>query len=157
MSMGTAESRYRQLETTRQSYLDRARDCSELTIPSLIPQDTHNETSDLYTPYQGIGARGVNNLASKLSLALMPPNAPFFRFMVEPYTLKEMAQEPAARTNVEKQLGEYERAVMNEIESAGDRVAVHEALKAMHRFWMTVGWRFALICPNPSQSERRCK
>lgn len=71
----------------------------------------------------------MNNLASKLSLALMPPNAPFFRFMVEPYTLKEMAQEPAARTNVEKQLGEYERAVMSEIESSGDRVAVHEALK----------------------------
>ena len=129
MSIGTAQERYRQLEHTRQSYLDRARDCSELTIPSLIPPDVHNETSDLYTPFQGIGARGVNNLASKLSLALMPPNAPFFRFMVEPYTLKEMAQEPAARTNVEKQLGEYERAVMSEIESSGDRVAVHEALK----------------------------
>ena len=47
--------------------------------------------------------------------------------MVEPYTLKEIAQEPAARTNVEKQLGEYERAVMNEIESViGLR---YEALK----------------------------
>ena len=129
MSIGTAAGRYSQLEQTRQSYLDRARDCSELTIPSLIPQDSHNETSDLYTPFQGIGARGVNNLASKLSLALMPPNSPFFRFMVEPYTLKKMAQEPAARTNIEKQLGEYERAVMSEIESSGDRVAVHEALK----------------------------
>jgi len=129
MSMGTAEARYRQLEQTRQSYLDRARDCSELTIPSLIPQDTHNETSDLYTPFQGIGARGVNNLASKLSLALMPPNSPFFRFMVEPYTLKEMAQDDAARTSIEQQLGEYERAVMSEIETSGDRVAVHEALK----------------------------
>jgi hypothetical protein len=129
MSMGKAEERYRQLEHLRQPYLDRARDCSELTIPSLIPPDTHNETSDLYTPYQGIGARGVNNLASKLSLALMPPNAPFFRFMVEPYTLKQMADDPEARTDVEKQLGEYERAVMSEIESAGDRVAVHEALK----------------------------
>ena len=71
MSMGTAEQRYRQLEQTRQSYLDRARDCAELTIPSLIPPDVHNETSDLYTPFQGIGARGVNNLASKLSLALL--------------------------------------------------------------------------------------
>lgn len=129
MSMGTAEARYRQLEQTRQSYLDRARDCSELTIPSLIPQDVHNETSDLYTPFQGIGARGVNNLASKLSLALMPPNSPFFRFMVEPYTLKEMAQDDAARTSIEQQLGEYERAVMSEIETSGDRVAVHEALK----------------------------
>lgn len=129
MSMGSCEARYRQLEQTRKSYLDRARDCSELTIPSLIPPDSHNETSDIYTPFQGIGARGVNNLASKLSLALMPPNSPFFRFMVEPYTLKEMAEDPAARTNVEKQLGEFERAVMNEIESSGDRVAVHEALK----------------------------
>jgi hypothetical protein len=127
--MGNAEERYRALEHSRQSYLDRARDCSQITIPSLIPPDAHNETSDLYTPFQGIGARGVNNLASKLSLALLPPNAPFFRFMVEPYTLKQMAEEPEARTNVEKQLGEYERAVMSEIESAGDRVAVHEALK----------------------------
>ena len=66
MAMGTAESRYRQLEQSRQSFLDRARDCSELTIPSLIPPDVHNATSDLYQPYQGIGARGVNNLASKL-------------------------------------------------------------------------------------------
>lgn len=129
MSMGTAEARYRQLEQTRQSYLDRARDCSELTIPSLIPQDVHNETSDLYTPFQSIGARGVNNLASKLSIALMPPNSPFFRFMVEPYTLKEMAQDEAARTSIEQQLGEYERAVMSEIETSGDRVAMHEALK----------------------------
>ena len=129
MSMGTAEQRYRQLEQTRQSYLDRARDCAELTIPSLIPPDVHNETSDLYTPFQGIGARGVNNLASKLSLALMPPNSPFFRFMVEPYTLKDIAQDEAARTQIEQQLGEYERAVMSEIETSGDRVAVHEALK----------------------------
>tara|TARA_B100000963_G_scaffold285862_1_gene254837 strand:+ start:1762 stop:3309 length:1548 start_codon:yes stop_codon:yes gene_type:complete len=127
--MGTAEARYRSLETFRQTFLDRARDCSELTIPSLIPPDIHTATSDLYQPYQGIGARGVNNLASKLSLALMPPNAPFFRFMVEPYSLKELADDPDARTDVEKQLGEYERAVMSEIETSGDRVAVHEALK----------------------------
>ena len=129
MSMGNAEARYRSLETFRQTFLDRARDCSELTIPSLIPPDIHTATSDLYQPYQGIGARGVNNLASKLSLALMPPNAPFFRFMVEPYSLKELADDPDARTDVEKQLGEYERAVMSEIETSGDRVAVHEALK----------------------------
>ena len=44
-----------------------------------------------------------------------------------------MSQDPEARTNVEKQLGEYERAVMSEIESSGDRVAVHEALKHLMR------------------------
>jgi hypothetical protein len=49
--------------------------------------------------------------------------------MVEPYTLKDLAQDDAARTQIEEQLGEYERAVMSEIETSGDRVAVHEALK----------------------------
>ena len=90
MSIGTAEARYRQLEQTRQSYLDRARDCSELTIPSLIPPDVHNETSDLYTPFQGHGARGVNNLASKLSLALMPPNSPWLSLIPLKIWLKMM-------------------------------------------------------------------
>ena len=106
MSMGTAEARYHALEHERENYLTRARSCSELTIPSLIPPDSTNESTDMYTPFQGIGARGVNNLASKLSLALMPPNSPFFRFMVEPFTLKEMAADPTARSNVEMQLGE---------------------------------------------------
>lgn len=129
MSMGTAEARYHALEHERENYLTRARSCSELTIPSLIPPDSTNESTDMYTPFQGIGARGVNNLASKLSLALMPPNSPFFRFMVEPFTLKEMAADPTARSNVEMQLGEIERAIMSEVESSGDRVAIHEALK----------------------------
>ena len=40
-----------------------------------------------------------------------------------------MAPDDAARTEVEQQLGEYERAVMSEIETSGDRVAVHEAIK----------------------------
>ena len=64
-------SRYTKLGEKRQHYLDRARECSELTIPSLIPDDSFHHSSDLYTPYQSVGARGVNNLASKLLLLLL--------------------------------------------------------------------------------------
>ena len=64
----TAKERYERLKINRQHYLDRARECSELTIPALVPDDGFESTSELYTPFQSIGARGVNNLASKLLL-----------------------------------------------------------------------------------------
>ena len=70
----TCSGKYAKLETSRKTFLDRARQCAELTIPSLLPKDGHSSASSLPTPWQGVGARGVNNLASKLLLALLPPN-----------------------------------------------------------------------------------
>jgi hypothetical protein len=73
MMKETAKQRYEKLQADRQHYLDRARECSELTIPTLIPDDGFESSSELYTPFQSVGARGVNNLASKLLLLLLPP------------------------------------------------------------------------------------
>ena len=39
------------LKEKREQYLDRARECSELTIPALIPEDGFHYTSELYTPF----------------------------------------------------------------------------------------------------------
>ena len=88
----TAKERYEKLKGKRQSYLDRARECSELTIPSLIPEDGFNSSSELYNPFQSVGARGVNNLASKLLLLLLPPNSPFFRLAVSGNAKKDLEQ-----------------------------------------------------------------
>ena len=88
----TAKERYETLKQDRQYFLDRARECSELTIPSLIPDEGFTKSSDLYNPFQSVGARGVNNLASKLLLLLLPPNAPFFRLQVSGDAKKEMEQ-----------------------------------------------------------------
>ena len=62
-------SRYNSLSTIRETFLERARECAELTLPFLVPPKGHSEATRYLTPYQGIGARGVNNLASKLLLA----------------------------------------------------------------------------------------
>ena len=70
----TAESRYEALSETKNHYLDRGRECSELTIPTLIPENYQTHSSDFYSPFQSVGSRGVNNLASKLLLLLLPPN-----------------------------------------------------------------------------------
>jgi len=127
----SAKHRYTALENRRQPFLDRARDCAKLTIPSLMPPDGHNHTSKLYTPYQGIGARGVNTLASKLLLALFPPNAPFFRMSVDDFTVEQMTQQKGMKAEVDKALAKIERAVMQTIETEALRVPAFEGLKQL--------------------------
>lgn len=126
----SAASLYERLSTDdRQSFLDRARDCSKYTIPTLIPPDGHSSGTKYYTPYQGIGARGVNNLASKLLLALLPPNSPFFRLQIDDFTLEQMTQQEGMRADVEEGLNKIERSVQSEIESGAIRVSGFEAMK----------------------------
>lgn len=131
MHDGNCSQRYEQLAAIRETYLDRARQASKLTIPSLVPDAGHTYSTELQTPYQGIGARGVNNLASKLLLSLLPPNAPFFRLTVDDFTLQELTQEEGQRAVVEEALNKIERSVMSEIETTGLRSPVFEALKQL--------------------------
>src|SRR5689334_19210133 len=81
--VGQACGRYNAMWQAREPYLRRARQCSELTIPYLIPPQDWTGTSDLYTPFQGVGAKGVNHLTSKLMLSLFPPNSPFARMRLD--------------------------------------------------------------------------
>lgn len=127
--MTTAASRYSALEAAREPFLRRAREAAKLTIPSLMPPMGHTGTTKLYTPYQGIGARGVNNLAAKLILALLPPNSPFFRLQIDDFTLERMTQRPGMRGEVEKALNKVERSVMTEIETTALRVPAGEGIK----------------------------
>jgi hypothetical protein len=125
----TAKQRYEKLSADRFHFLDRARDCSELTIPSLIPDESFSESSELYTPFQSVGARGVNNLASKLLLLLLPPNSPFFRFSISGKAKEELDQQKEAKASVEEALGKMEREISHKIERLALRVSTFEALK----------------------------
>src|SRR5687767_3303959 len=90
---GTAASRYNTLATDRQTFLDRARDAALYTIPSLIPPEGHTPSTRFYKPYQSLGSRGVNNLAGKLLMALLPPSSTtFFRLSPSKKVLKELAE-----------------------------------------------------------------
>ena len=55
---------------------------------------------------------GVNNLASKLLLAMLPPNEPFFRLSTSAEVNAELEQQPTIRQQVEKALGKIERDIM---------------------------------------------
>ncbi len=127
--VGQVQSLYAQLTSDRWSYLERARTASEITIPSLLPEQGHSGTSILPTPYQSIGAEGVNNLSSKLLLSLLPPNAPFFRLVIDDAELEALVADQQGE--VEEALAKIERMVMQEIEVRAFRVPISEALKQL--------------------------
>lgn len=134
MASGSAASRYAALEPKRSAYLERARKCSELTLPHLFPPDATTEAHQFLTPYQGLGARGVNNLASKLLLSLLPPNTPFFKMTLsenEMDDLQAMAGEQfkSVRTEIDKGLAKIEKRFMAWTEGVAVRPDVNEALK----------------------------
>ncbi len=124
----TAKARYTALETKREPFLRRARDCSELTIPTLIPRDGQNGSTDYHTPYQAMGARGVNNLASKLLLSQFPANQTFVRF-VPSAEAADQAEKAGAKDDMEDGLAKLERKVVAEIEAMALRPGMFEGFK----------------------------
>lgn len=125
----TARKRYESLKANRQPFLERARQCAELTVPSLYPKDeTATSTQHFPTPYQSIGARGLNSLASKLLMSQLPPNSPFFRLKLSDVDIRAM-EGGAAKGKVEEALGLIERVSLDELENQGLRVPVYEALR----------------------------
>ncbi|MEB3332174.1 MAG: portal protein, partial [Synechococcaceae cyanobacterium] len=134
--------RYAALETDRNYYLERARSAARLTLPYLIPVSDDPATMGPETwrlPWNGIGARGVHNLASRLLIALLPPTESFFRFTVDEMSRakieKDMLEQGLSGEEIAKRwseqelaLARMERAVLRSIETSNDRVAVHEML-----------------------------
>jgi Autographiviridae portal protein len=136
VKLPSVESRYEILSTYRIPYLNRAFDCAELTLPFLLPRYGHSSTTVLPTPFQSVGARGVNHLSSKLLISLFPPNTPIFKMMMDEGTIAEMEAEKGGeeeaknlRTEFDKAFGKIERIVMSEVEASGDRTVLAEALK----------------------------
>jgi len=124
----TAAGRYAQLQSARSTFDREAKESSKLTIPSLIPESTTGTRAKIKTPFQAVGARGVNSLASKLLFALLPPSTAFFKLSIDSLELLKQGQE-GLETEIDKGLRSIETALMNEIEISNDRVAMFEALK----------------------------
>ena len=126
---GPVKARYRKLQSDRDAYVDRAKRCAKLTIPSVFPENPEaGGNAPLPTTYQGLGARGVNTLSSKLALALFPPNSPFFRLSLSDNDLRALG---ARRARVEKTLGSIERDAVADLEASGARMQLTEAFKLL--------------------------
>jgi hypothetical protein len=96
-----------------------------------VPPEGNNQGTKYPTPYQAIGARGVNNLASKLLLALFPPNAGFFRLSIADFELEKLTQQRGMRGEIDEILGKIERTVTFHVETSAIRMKMFEALKQL--------------------------
>lgn len=128
----TAKQVYERLKTDRNNYTDRAEACAQFTIPALFPKETDNASSTYKIPHQSFGARGVNNLSSKLLLALFPPNSTFFRLDMNPILKANVSQQdPQMQQEIEAAMMKMEQRILKYIETSQIRVTIKEALNQL--------------------------
>lgn len=134
----TLASEYKNMAQDRETYLTKAKEAAKYTLPSLL-KDTNNgnQTQTFEQPNQSIGADGVNNLSAKVTLAMLPPNQPFFKFHIDAADLKKIATEAGREPEifddeVNRGLAITEQLLVDYNESNGDRICLGEAMKHLY-------------------------
>lgn len=142
-----AKAVYERLKNDRAPYETRAENCAQYTIPSLFPKSSDNASTEYTTPWQAVGARGLNNLASKLMLALFPMQT-WMKLTISEYEAKQLLDDPEGLAKVDEGLSMVERIIMNYIESNSYRVTLFEALKQL-----VVAGNVLLYMPEPESGK----
>jgi hypothetical protein len=102
-----------------------------VTIPALVPPIAHNENNSLPTPYQGLGARAVNTLSSKIVLALFPPNQSFFKLSLDDYAEDALKAKGVDIDEATAGFSKVERASTAWLEEAALRSAAAAMVKQL--------------------------
>jgi hypothetical protein len=130
METSSAASRYARLASDRTIFLDTARDCAKLSLPYLLTPTGVINGQKLPTPWQSIGAKGANVMASKLMLSLFPVTATFFKLQIND---GKLASDPdldvKIKSEIDLSLSKMERVIMQHIAESQDRVILHQAMK----------------------------
>lgn len=140
-----AEQLYKQLTQEQLQYLDRARDAALLTIPQMYPPEGSDYHTKYPTPYQSLGAKGVNNLANKIVLSLFPPSTAFFKLGLSP---ADMAALGKAEGEVKQAMGVLEQSIVNEMEVSSLRPKLVHLVKQL-----IIGGSCVIYVPDEGQPE----
>lgn len=126
----TAASRYEVLSSDRTEYLDSARYAASLSLPYLLAPSGHSQGQKLPTPWQSMGARGCNVMASKLMMALFPVNTSFFKLQISDGEFVSNPQLNAKiRSEIDQSLAKMERIINQSITGGMDRVVLTQAVR----------------------------
>jgi hypothetical protein len=130
MENSSAASRYARLASDRTIFLDTARECARLSLPYLLTPTGVINGQKLPTPWQSIGAKGANVMASKLMLSLFPVTATFFKLQIND---GKLASDPnldaRIKSEIDLSLSKMERVIMQHIAESQDRIILHQAMK----------------------------
>lgn len=128
-----AQKIFQRLATDRDNYTQRAQKNATYTIPQLFPKESDDGGTAYETPYNSVGARGLNNLASKLLLALLPPGQPFFRMGLDLESQQALnnSGDTQAKDAIEYGMSLIESIMVKHMESMSLRPTLFEALKQL--------------------------
>jgi len=126
---GKSEIQYEALNIIKDSLDGTWRDCAQLTLPYIFPEEDLDASEILPSPFNSLGPSAVNALSAKLLLALLPPSGPFFRLLPDEKVLEQLQAEEVDQ--LDSELGEVEQKVVEELNLQGLRVPLYEALKLL--------------------------
>ena len=126
---GETKSQFEALNVIKDSLDGTWKDCAELTLPYIFPEEDMDASETMATPYNSLGPSAVNALSAKLLLALIPPTGPFFRLIPSDEVTAELG--PDELSQLDTELGDVEQKVVEELNIQGLRVPLYEALKLL--------------------------
>jgi hypothetical protein len=130
MKNETAQASYTRLAADRWNFLDMGQRAAALTLPYLLTRVGHVNGGPLHSPWQSVGAKGVNVLASKMMLSLFPINTTFFKLQINDEELMGLPGVNAeVRSDIDLSLAKMEKIIMEQIADSNDRVMLHSAMK----------------------------
>jgi hypothetical protein len=129
----TIKAEFSKLDAIRTEVLTRARRCTLLTLPYVLPPQGHTESSKLYKPWQSCGSTCVKSLANKILNILFPPppNSTFFKFKVSDPVKKALISELGNDTDIEQFFAACENTVIDELEMKAIRAPLLETIIAL--------------------------
>ena len=130
MKNDTAQACYTRLCADRADFLDMGQRSAALTLPYLLTEEGHTSGGHLHSPWQSVGAKGVNVLASKMMLSLFPITQTFFKLQINDEELQGLPDvTPEIRSEIDLSLAKMERIIMQQVSESNDRVMLHSAMK----------------------------
>lgn len=118
---------WEKLARKRGPFLDRAKGYARLTLPYLLNEPDHNESSQ--NGWQGVGAQATNHLANKLAQVLFPAQRSFFRVDLTQKGEAELAKQGYEKSQFAQVFARIENSSMRGLESRQFRPAVVEMFK----------------------------
>lgn len=127
-----ARDLYERLSRSRDGVLQKARELSEISIPTLFPPDGYEPGDRLPPPNQSINSRCLNSLASKLMLTAAPPGKPILKFNILEHRMQDdIDQDPGLFAKVDQGLQRREEAHRKRLEATNIRSALTLAFKQL--------------------------
>jgi hypothetical protein len=118
------------MDGLRQAMINKIERLSQLTIPSVTPQDHYNtDTDQLTNGFTSLGSQASTHLVNKLMMAMFAPSRPFMRLEFDDKVKAALIEQlGVAEDDLVAALVMGEKAALNELEQAGQRQVLFEVL-----------------------------